>query len=815
PRNPLNTINPNDIESIEILKDASATAIYGSRGANGVVLITTKSGVADRRSVNFDSYVGVSLLQRVPEVLSTQEYIREMNELAEDRGEAPLFTEEQALEIGDGTDWVDLVTQDAITQNHNLSFSGGVGRSRYFVSMNYLNQEGVIRRTSSERYAFRVNLDHEVSDKLSLRLNLTNSFVKDQNAVEGSNNTDNGPFARALIYDPTIAPFGPDGNYNTSPQFTVPSPLATLERTFADVETNRLLGNISFNYKITDHLSANAKIGVDRRTGRQDLYLAQAAVAGAGGNVGGRADVIASERNSYLLQYTMNYNKRFSSNFRINALLGTTFEDFYRRSFGAGLRDFPSDSPGTNNLGLGDIEQATIGSGYNDYELLSYFGRANTTLFDKLLVTASLRVDGSSRFGENNKFAVFPSGALAYKLAREPFIPEVFSQLKVRLSWGQVGNQAIGNYNSLSTYTQGQNALLGGAQQQGTIATRIANPDLKWETTTQTNLGIDFGLWEGRLTGSADYFVKNTTDMLYDFPIPLSTGFASILRNVGELRNRGFEFSLTSTNVRTDNFRWTTTLNASAISNEVVSLGGLDTITTGNFFTSTFGIITPGEELNAYYVLEQIGIFQTEEEVAASAQPNSQPGYPIYRDVNGDGQITNDDRTVVGSPWPDFTFGITNEFQYKNFGLSVFIDGQQGASLFNGNITYSLHPPVIYQNRLREQIIDRWTPENTDASWPSAIEPSNYGPSKIDSRAIEDASFIRLQSVRLSYTFPNIGRKFLRNATVYATGQNLAIITDYTGSNPEATRNQNSNLWAERNAYPMARTYIFGFSLQF
>ncbi|MEO0733796.1 MAG: TonB-dependent receptor, partial [Bacteroidota bacterium] len=426
-----------------------------------------------------------------------------------------------------------------------------------------------------------------------------------------------------------------------------------------------------------------------------------------------------------------------------------------------------------------------------------------------------VRVDGSSRFGENNKFAVFPSAAIAYKLDQEDFVPDVFSQLKFRLSWGESGNQAIGNYNSLSTYARGQTALLGGSQQQGTIATRIANPDLRWETTAQTNIALDFGLWEDRVTGSVEYFVKNTSDMLYQFPIPLSTGFGSILRNVGELRNTGLEFSFSSTNVRTNDFKWSTSFNITSIQNEVISLGGLDSIRTGNFFTETFGIITPGEELNAYYVLDQVGIFQSEEEVAASAQPNSVPGNPIYRDVNGDGQITNDDRIKAGSPWPDFTWGITNDFRYKNFGLSVFIDGQQGASLYNGNITYSLHPPVIYQNRLRDQILDRWTPDNPTAAWPNAIEPSNYGPARINSRAIEDASFIRLQSVRLSYTLPNIGQKFLRNATFYVTGQNLAILTDYSGTNPEANRNQNSNIWAERNAYPMARTYIAGMSLQF
>ena len=638
-------------------------------------------------------------------------------------------------------------------------------------------------------------------------MNLTNSFVDDLNSVEGSGNTENGPYSLAAIYDPTMKPYNEDGSIAQSDVFTFPSPIATLLKE-SKTSTNRTLGSMNLNYEIIEDLNANFKVGMDRRTGRADLFTP--GIANSAGSGVATGYISSLERYSYLLQYTMDYKKSFSDNVDFNILGGTTFEKFTNRSFYAGISNFPTDILGTNNLGLGNIENATMGSDKNENTLLSYLGRANFTLYKKILLTASIRVDGSSRFGANNKFATFPSTAIAYKISEENFIPKVFSELKVRASYGKTGNQDIGNYASLSTFSNGGQALFNSSPYQGTSATRLPNPDLKWETTTQFDAGIDFGLFRDRIYGSIDYFVKYTDDMLMDFPLPLSSGFQSVLRNVGSMRNTGVEIMINSKNISTKNFSWTTGFQIATIKNEVTDIGGLNQILVGDFFTTSYAIIRPGEELNAYYALDQIGIFQTEEEVANSAQPSSAPGNPIYRDVNGDGQINGDDRVVVGSPWPDFTYGISNDITYKNTSLSFYIDGQQGADLFNANITYSLYPPTERQNRIRAQILDRWTPENTDAEWPSGINPSSYAPYKIDSKQIEDASFIRLQSVKLSHTF-----KWFKSTTVYVTGQNLLIVTNYSGLNPEANRNQNSNAWAERNAYPLARTYLLGVNLQF
>lgn len=811
PRNPLNSINPNDIASIEILKDASATAIYGSRGANGVILITTKSGSSGKLNVNIDSYVGIQTIYKNPEMLSTSEYITAMNDLAEDRGNEMVFSEEDIAEIGNGTNWYDYVTRDAITTSHNLSFSGGNDGSKYFVSANYMNQEGVIENTGTERYSFRVNLNHKFNDKLTFGMNLTTSVVNDLNSVEGSGNTDNGPYSLAAIFDPTMNPYNEDGSIAQSDFFTFPSPVATLTKQ-SETSTNRTLGSMNLNYEVIENLNANLKFGTDRRIGREDLFTP--GVAASSGSMVASGRIGSLERYSYLLQYTMDYSTSLSENINFNILGGTTYENFTNRSFSSGISDFPTDILGTDNIGLGNIENATLGSNKAENTILSYLGRANLTIIDKFLLTASIRVDGSSRFGENDKFATFPSGAIAYKLSNESFIPEVLSELKLRASYGKTGNQEIGNYASLSTFGTGGQALFSDTPYQGTVATRLPNPDLKWETTTQFDVGLDFGFWNDRIYGSVDYFIKDTEDMLMNFPLPTSSSFQSVTRNIGSMKNTGLEVMINSRNISTSNFSWTTGFQIATIKNEVTDIGGLDDILVGNFFTTSFAIIRPGEELNAYYTLEQIGIFQNKEEVDNSAQPSSAPGNPIYRDKNEDGQINDEDRAVVGSPWPDFTFGISNEISYKNTTLSFFIDGQQGADLLNANITYSLHPPTERQNRISEQILDRWTPENTDAEWPSAVNPSSYGPYKIDSKQIEDASFLRLQSVRLSQSIP-VKAKWINRATIYATGQNLLILTKYSGLNPEANRNQNSNAWAERNAYPLARTFLLGVNLEF
>lgn len=813
-KNPLNSLNPNDIESIEVLKDASAAAIYGSRGANGVILITTKSGSRERMRVNFGTYAGMQEVYRHIDVLTTEEYINTLNTLALERGTPPVFNDTDIASIGKGTNWQDEIYRKAFVTDNNLSISGGSEKSKYYISSNYFNQEGILKGSGMERYTLRVNLEHDLSNRLTFGLNLNSSFIKDNNNVDGTGiNETAGPINAALQYDPTLPPRQPDGSLTISDQLSVNNPLAIIDAVNSTTETNRAFGSLFFNYQLFDNLSAKLNVGADRHIARRDLYNARGTYWGSAGN--GQADLRMMERYSQLVGYTMNYTKNWNDKIDLNAVAGVTYEDFINRSFHAGINDFPTDILGTNNLGLGNLENADVGSNKNRNSLLSYLVRANLSLFDKVLLTSSLRADGSSRFGENNKYGYFPSVALAWKLSEEDFIPETIDVLKLRTSWGKTGNQEIGNYASLTTFSLGDYALLGGMATIGTVPSRIANPDLKWETTTQFNIGLDIGFLDERITTSIDYFIKNTEDMLMNLPIPPSSGFGSILSNVGSMKNKGIEVMLSSRNIANRSFEWNTSLAFSSIKNEVTDIGDLEQIATGNIFTSNIGIIKPGLPLNAYYTYKVTGIFQNADQVASSAQPTAQPGNPIYLDANGDGSITAADRVVVGSPWPDFTFGFRNTFLFKGFELDIFIDGQYGVDLLNGNAVESLHPVNERRNRLADQINDRWTPDNPNAKWPSALYPSTYGASNVNSLVIEDASFIRIQSIQLSYHVPVQNINFINNAKIYVTGQNPLLFTDYSGNNPEANAYGRGNVRADYNAYPLSKTWIVGINLGF
>jgi TonB-dependent SusC/RagA subfamily outer membrane receptor len=676
PRNPLNSINPNDIASIEILKDASATAIYGSRGANGVILITTKRGAKGKIGVNYDVNAGVQNVPNKLAVLDAGQYIRFINDLAKDEGRAPEFTDADIARIGVGTDWQDQVYQTASLSSHNLSVSGGDENTTFFSSLNYFNQEGVLKNSGIKKYIARVNLERKFGSKVVLGINLNTSVVKDLNSVDGLNNNENGgPINSALLYDPTEPIYNPDGTFSQSKNLT---------------------------------------------------------------------------------------------------------------------------------------------SSQEDNTLLSYLGRINYTLADKYLLTASLRADGSSRFGENNKFGYFPSLALGWRLAEEAFIPELFYDLKLRASWGLTGNQDIDNYASLTTYATGATAVFNNAAFVGTRPSRIANPNLKWESTEQLNIGLDASILQGRVSATLDYFIKNTRDMLINLPVPRATGFASVLTNVGRMENKGIEVLLSSTNINKEQFKWSTTLNFSAIKNTVKDIGGVTDIITGAVEAiGPTAIVRVGYPAYSYYGYEVQGIFQSGDNIAGSAQPNSRPGYPIFRDVNGDKRITPSDQLIIGSPFPDFTFGVQNTFTYKRLQLDVFFQGQKGADQLNINVLESMYPNNARRNRIAEQVLDRWTPANPTARWPSGVQPSAYGGGKVNTLALQDASYLRLKNIQVSYNLPVEKLRFIQSARLYLVGQNLATFTNYVGFDPEANAFGRSNVRLDYNGYPLARTWMLGLNIGF
>lgn len=812
-RNPLNTLNPQDIESIEILKDASATAIYGARGANGVILITTKKGKAGGFSVNYNGYAGIQKVAKTMDVLSTSEYINFLNGLRMAEGQQPEFSREEINAIGKGTGWQDEIFRVASVQDHQLSFSGGSENTKYYVSLNYLDQQGIVISSGIKRYSSHLSLSHSIN-KFNFGVNLNTSLVKD-NFVRNNPlaiNAGASAVASAIQMDPTLSVKDEDGNYTQPQTVDLENPLAIANGEYDNAKTNRTFGNIFAEYEILNDLKAKLNFGSDRRTGRRDFYNSRETKAGEGAN--GIAQVGTIERSDYLVALTLTYDKRFDKGSHINAVAGYTYQEFNERGFNAGAFNFNSDDFLTNNLASGDKESFEIGSGRSKHQLLSYLGRVNYTYRDKYLATASFRIDGSSRFGKDEKFGYFPSLALGWRLDKEQFISDlgVFSNLKLRASYGVTGNQAIGNYNSLILLGPTGTAVYGQSQYSGIAPTQLGNPDLKWETTKQYNLGLDYGFMNGRLNGSIDYYIKNTSNLLLNLPIPSTTGFGTSLQNVGGTRNSGFEFLLNSENF-TGKFSWNTTFNLATNQNEVTDLAGLPFILQGGArFVDQLTILREGDPINAYYGYKIKGIFHSEEEVKGSAQPFSKPGEVWFADVNEDGKITSDDRTIIGSPYPDLTFGLSNHLSYAGFALDIFIYGEYGKELLNFNRLDAEYPFSFRRNRLA-YVLDHWTPENPTSKNPSYLSPAvSYG-SKVNSRVIEDASYLRLENIKLSYNFPSLRSKSIRSLSLYLSIQNLFTITNYSGFNPDVNSFGDSNIVADYNAYPLAKIYTIGFHI--
>ncbi|MEO2128429.1 MAG: TonB-dependent receptor [Christiangramia sp.] len=811
PGAPLNALNPGDIESIEILKDASATAIYGSRGANGVVMITTKKGKAGAFRINYDGYVGVQNAAKTLDLLNAQEYVSFINGLQEDQGLDPIFTDADLEGIGQGTDWQNEILRTAYIQNHQLSFSGGSENTGYYVSLGHFDQDGVIINTGLKRTTGRININHD-TDKFKFGINLNTSYVEDQSiprSVYGIN-ADAGVIATSIQFDPLQPVYNEDGTYSESSSLDLDNPVAQANTISNVNETNRTFGNVFAEYEFVNNLSAKLNLGSDRRISRFDNYISK--VTKRGQRTNGAANVSEAEDFSKLLEFTLHYQNTFNDLHQLEVLAGYTYQDFINRGFNATSQNFPTDAFGTNNLGAGAQDKYNLGSYKNKNQLLSYLGRVNYTYNDKYLLTASFRIDGSSRFGKDQKYGYFPSLALSWKMGEEEFIKRLntFSTLKLRTSYGITGNQAIGNYNSLVLLGTTGNATFNGQEFVGIAPIQLGNPDLKWESTAQFNVGLDFGFLKNRIAGSMDYYKKKTSDLLLNLPIPSTSGFTTSLQNVGDTENTGFEFLVDSKNLVGD-FQWSTSLNFSTLHNKVTSLGELPFILQGNIrFINDLTILKEGSPINSYYGYQTAGVFQNEDEVAQSAQPNASPGDLKFEDTNGDGQITPDDRVILGDPFPNFNFGLSNTFAYKGFDLSIFFDGSFGNELLNFTKIDSENPISPLRNR-QTYVLNRWTLDNPTNENPSFI--NNSLARALNDRVVEDASFVRLRNVNLGYNFPGLSVKWLNSLYVYATAQNLFTITDYTGYNPEVSSLGDSNLKVDYNAYPISRTFTLGIKL--
>ncbi len=812
------SISPEDIESIQILKDASAAAIYGSRAANGVVLITTKKGKSGAPRVNYSAYLGVQTVAKRMDLLTTDQYMEVLNDLSTEQTGKPKFTPDQISAIGSGTDWQDQIFRTALAQNHQLSFSGGSDNSNYYLGLNYLNQDGVVLGSGLKKYNIRLNYQVNPTDKLKVSLNLNANRSATTNILTTNSGNENaGPINAALQFDPTISPEKDEnGQYRFNPLISLENPLALVNGFTQKYVNNRTFGTLAADYTILKGWTATLRLGGDIANDRQDSY--NSTITQKGLSSGGIGSINAGEDTHWISELFTTYNHTFNGIHQLSVLGGATLEKYDNNGVGASSIGFLSDASQTNLLQSGDGDRGdNVSSGRSTNQLNSYLGRVNYTLKDKYLLTASIRADGTSRFSDQNKYAIFPSFALGWRISEEPFLRNnnLFSDLKLRMSYGQSGNQAIGNFQTLTTFIASGRAVLGGGLLQGVEPARIPNPDLRWETTEELDLGLDFAVLRGRVSGSLEYYIKNTRDQLFNKPLPTTSGFGSLLVNFGKVRNQGIDLMLESRNLVND-FKWNTNFTFSTLKNTVVELPDFisQVLTGGVGFTNNYAIVQEGSAMRSFYGYEVDGIYQTADEIKNSPSPTFKPGYPRFVDQNGDGKITPDDRVILGNPFPKLLFGLNNSFSYRGFGLEALITAVQGISALDNNIVESLYPINFERNRIAEHYLDRWTPDNPGAKYPSGVNPSVYGGAlAVNSLTINDASFVRLKTVTLSYAIP-VSRK-IRSASVYVAADNLLTITKFLGFDPDANASGTGIERASYNSYPLNRTVRFGVNLGF
>jgi len=819
PRSPISNINTADIQSIEILKDASATAIYGARGANGVILVTTKKGATGAMKVNYSGYGGMQKPINMISVLNASEYKRVLNEILATPGSNVSQTElvGEIQNNGAGTVWQEELIRDAKVQSHSLSFNGGNNTTKYFASLNYFNQEGIMINSGFQRYDTRFNMEHR-AEKMLFGINFSTAYTYDDLLQGGFDTNEQGdPLYAARGFDPTLSVFNADGTYQTSPLLNIDNPVALANGERSQAANYRTLGTIFGEYTILKGWTAKVNIGFDMRNSRRDDYVSRITKDGlANGGVG---TILTGSKNNYLGEFTTTYNKELKNNSNFTVMGGITYQKFANSDFAGTGKGFPVDETMTNNMGLANSAYYTMTSSKSNNKLLSYIGRANYNLGNKFLFTATIRADGSSKFGENNKFAYFPSAAFAWKMTDYKFIQnlDLFSSLKFRSSIGQTGNQNIANFLSITTFGRGSNVIIGGQQYVGLVPLRIANPDLKWETTQQFDVGFDMGFLNNRITASVDYYQKNTYDMLFALPIPASTGYSSVMQNIGSLKNNGFELTIDSRNLE-GKFKWNTSFNLSTLKNEVTDIGTISEIihTGAGQTTSQIAIIRVGETLNSFYGYQTNGIWQTQADITASGTKDPvKPGDIKYVDQNGDKVVNTSDRVILGKSIPSVTIGLTNNLSFKNFELNFFIDALSGVKMLNNSKVETYFPVSHRRNRIAEPYLNRWTSTNPSTEFPSFVNPAGQGNKAVSDLTVEDASYIRLQSMQLTYRLPLKSKKIFENVAFYVSGQNLHTWTKYTGQDPTTNSNGNSTLKIDFNSYPVARTFIFGVELGF
>lgn len=780
PINPLSNINPNDIESINILKDASATAIYGSRGANGVIMITTKKGKAGMRQLDYSFNLGVSTVAKKLDVLTGDEYRKTVSELG-------LTLDDK----GQNTDWQDVIFRTAISQNHYVSFMSGSENTSYRASAGYSNQNGVMEGSGMKSANARMNINHKaLNDKLKLNMNIsygeTNS---DQAPVSNTVGSEMGSsmLYEAYVFNPTYPIYNEEGDYYDVPPYRV-NPASFSKELLDERATSQFLGNLTADWNFYKPFTLQVNAGYNKNTINRNSYISKSNLLGNGNN--GYVTVQKLSDYSKLLETILKYNQSFGKH-NIDAMVGYSWQYFYSEGQTTKAYGFLSDNFKWYSLAAAQTVES-VSSYAESNTLISMYGRINYNYADKYLLTATVRRDGSSRFGSGNKWGIFPSVAASWRISQEDFFQnDIMSDLKLRASFGITGSQEIGNYNSLSTLGASTNGyLVGGEKITIVLPQQYTNPDLKWEQTAQTDIGIDFGFLNGKIRGSIDYYYKKTTDLLLSVAVPSPSLITTQIANVGTVTNQGIELDLSFDLMRTKNFAWDANLNLSHNKNEVVSLSNGqwtgDNMQVapcqGQGLSGTYAqLIMPGQPIGTFYGKRFIGVVDGVEQFANDGKPE-----------------------VIGCAQPDLTFGLGTNLQYKNWTLSLNFRGSIGNDVYNctaNNLAYLSNLPG--RNVLKEAVT-------------SGV---NRDQAKVySSRFIEDGSFVRLDNLSLGYNF-SLPKLYISNARVFVSAQNLFVITGYSGADPEVnseiSRTGVAPLGVDYLSYPKARTFSMGINLSF
>ncbi len=817
------SLNPNDIETISVLKDASSTAIYGSRGANGVVLITTKTGKIGDASIHFDAFYSLDNISKTYDLLNGAQYMQIVNERNAALGVDPQFTDSEiaAVRASGGTDWQKEVFRTGGTQNYQLSFKGGTEKTQYYLSGTVADQEGIMINSNYKRYGLRSNINSKLSDKFNLAFTMYSTYEQARNNY--NQNGRNNPAGTALIFPPNIPVWDETtNNYTISPPYgpIAGNPVFEAKETIYDSNKFSTLSNLRLYYHVTKYITLSVSGGANGYF-YDNPYLKTAAPGTPISNTEAGHD----NGNGWILQNTnsINYTRLFAEKHRIDVTAVYEQQVSTARTNGAWATGFPTIALGYDNLSLGSTRQ--VNSGYQNWALQSFLGRLNYAFNDKYLLTGTFRADGSSKFYGDNKYGYFPSGAFAWRLSNESFIQSmnIFSDLKLRASYGLVGSQAINPYKTLSLLALGKFYSFNGTTSQSIgIGPGIsANPNLKWETTAQTDIGLDFGVLEGRISGTIDYYHKKTTDLLMDVSIPFYNGGGSLTQNVGSLENKGFEFLLSGVIMNRSDFRLSSNVNFSINRNKILDLGeNKEIFTDGGYSGASYAappfILKVGEPLGQFRGLVSLGLWKSNE-AAEAAEYGKVPGDSKYLDIDGNKSYGGEDMVNIGSAQPDFIWGWNTDFGYKNFDLTININGVHGNQVWNQTRWLMISMGADIKNPTSVEILNRWTPshENTDVPGFSSSN-TTYAQS---SQFIEDGSFIRLSNVTLGYSFPqSILHNVLKEARIYVSAQNLFVITKYSGLDPQLT---STPIWSDvaqgidNGTYPATRIFTFGLKVGF